>query len=194
MDLDETSFDLDNVEIEDDVAVHDDLVREDHVGVDFEVSLDSLPPPPVDEEKKKEFERKRDEILSGVPEEVKSKFGEIYFSSFGKIVGPALIMSPYMVEPGPLRDQWLSMYHNVSNCRMYCCFYVAFFFRKLNNPLFPNVICISTVQKCWKGIEYDTPDILVRIFRRPSYCILIPKDVSTHPLRGRDEKDRKETE
>lgn len=127
MDLDETSFDLDNVEIEDDVAVHNELVCEDHVGVDVEVSMDSLPPPPVDEEKKKEFERKRDEILSGVPEEVKSKFGEIYFSSFGKIVGPVLIMSPYMVEPGPLRDQWLSMYHNVSNCQDILWFLCGFF-------------------------------------------------------------------
>ncbi len=118
MDLDETSFDLDNVDIEeDDVAVHNELVGEDPVGLDVEVGIDSLPFPAIDEEKKKEFERKRDEILSGVPEHVKSKFGEIYFSSFGKMVGPVLIMSPYMVEPGPLRDQWLSMYRNVSNVR-----------------------------------------------------------------------------
>ena len=124
MDLDETSFNLDNVDIgEDDVGVHNELVAEDHVGLDVEVGMDSLPFPPIDEEKKKEFEKKRDEILSGVPEHVKSKFGEICFSSFGKIVGPVLIMSPYMVEPGPLRDQWLSMYRNVSNIRDWriCC-------------------------------------------------------------------------
>lgn len=127
MDLDETSFDLDNVDIEeDDVAVHNELVCEDHVGVDVEVGMDSLSPPPIDEKKKKEFERKRDEILSGVPEEVKSKFGEICFASFGKLVGPALIMSPYMVEPGPLRDQWLDMYQNVSHIEctvLLCCIF-----------------------------------------------------------------------
>ena len=97
MDLDETSFNLESVDIvEDDVAVHNHLICEDQVGVEVsvEVGMASLHPPPIDEEKKKEFERNRDQILSGVPEEVKSKFGEIYFSSFGKTVGPVLIMNP----------------------------------------------------------------------------------------------------
>ena len=115
-DLDEKSFNLESVDIvdDDDVAgVHNELTCEDRVGV--EVSLGSLHPTPIDAEKKKEFERTRDEILSAVPDEVKSKFGGIYFSSFGKMVGPVLVLNPYKVEPGPLRNQWITMFHNVSS-------------------------------------------------------------------------------
>ena len=124
VDLDARSFNLDSVEIEDDgVDVQNDLICEDRVGVDVNVEvnidahrshIDNLSLPRVDEQKKKEFERRRDEILSCVPEEVKARFGEIYFSTFGKFVGPVLIMNPYKVAPGLLRDQWLTMFHNVS--------------------------------------------------------------------------------
>jgi len=121
-DLDETSFNLESVEmVEDDVDVHNELISDDRVGVDVnvEVGIDSnsgninhLPLPIIDEEKKKAFESRRDEVLSRVPEEVKSRFGEIYFSNFGKFVGPVLVMNPYKVEPGPLREQWLTMFRN----------------------------------------------------------------------------------
>ena len=120
VDLDERSFNLDSVDIVDDdvVGVHNELICEDRVGVDVKVEVNvdgnNIPPPPIDKEKKKEFDRQRDEILSCVPEEVKSRFGEIYFSTFGKFVGPVLILNPYKVEPGPLRNQWLSMFRNVS--------------------------------------------------------------------------------
>ncbi len=114
-DLDETSFNLDDIG-DDDI----DVLHEDRVEVAVEVNMDSLPPPPIDEEKKKEFERKRDEILSCVPEEVKARFGQIYFSSFGKFVGPVLIMNPYKVEPGPLRNQWITMFRNVSTSKGVC--------------------------------------------------------------------------
>ena len=129
VDLDERSFNLESVEIvDDDVAVHNELLCENRVGVDVPVDV-NVPVdisnvndprvPPVDEEKKKEFERERDEILSCVPEEVQNKFGEIFFSTFGKFVGPVLIMDPYKVEPGPLRDHWLTMFHSVSLAQ--CC-------------------------------------------------------------------------
>ena len=118
VDLDERSFNLDSVEMEDDdVAVHNALISEDRVGVDvnLEVDTNNLPPASVVDEKKKEkFERERDEILSGVPAEVKARFGGMYFATFGKLVGPVLVMNPYSVEPGPLRDQWITMFHNVS--------------------------------------------------------------------------------
>jgi hypothetical protein len=117
VDLDERSFNLESVEIEDDdVDVHNELICEDRVGVDVNLEVNNnLPPPPaVDEEKKKKFERQRDEILSCVPAEVKARFGEMYFATFGKFIGPVLILNPYSVEPGPLRDQWIAMFRNVS--------------------------------------------------------------------------------
>lgn len=122
VDLDARSFNLESVEIvDDDVDVSNELICEDRVGVDVNVEVnidgdrndvDVAPLPHIDEEKKRDFERRRDEILSCVPAEVKARFGEIYFSTFGKFVGPVLIMNPYKVEPGPLRDQWLTMFRN----------------------------------------------------------------------------------
>mmetsp|Transcript_27818 Transcript_27818/g.65392 ORF Transcript_27818/g.65392 Transcript_27818/m.65392 type:complete len:844 (+) Transcript_27818:118-2649(+) len=121
VDLDARSFNLDSVEIvEDDVDVQNELICEDRVGVDVNVDVNAdgdgshadKISVPIDEKKKKKFDRQRDEILSRVPEEVKARFGEIYFSTFGKFVGPVLIMNPYKVAPGLLRDQWLAMFHN----------------------------------------------------------------------------------
>ena len=114
VDLDETSFNLDNVDMIDDevVDVHD------HVGVDVDVGTEHELPEreaEIDEEKKKAFEKKREEILSAVPQSVKERFGKIYFSTFGKFIGPVLIMNPYKVDPkGALRKQWMGMFHNVS--------------------------------------------------------------------------------
>ena len=114
-DWDEMSFKLESVDemVDDmkDVHVHNELI----VNVDIDnSSVGGGISPPIDKEKKKKFERKRDEILSCVPAEVKARFGEIYFATFGKFVGPVLIMNPYHVEPGPLRDHWFTMFRNVS--------------------------------------------------------------------------------
>ena len=68
----------------------------------------------VDNKKKKEFERKRAEILSCVPDGTKARFGEIHFCKFGGYTGPVLVMDPYRVEPGPLRNSWITMYQTVS--------------------------------------------------------------------------------
>jgi hypothetical protein len=149
-DLDETSFNLESVEmVEDDVDVHNELVSDDRVGVDVnvEVGIDSnssnnhLPLPTIDEEKKKQFESRRDEILSCVPEEVKSRFGEIYFSNFGKFVGPVLVMNPYKVEPGPLREQWMTMFRNVSTIEhnVMLCVY-----SEVNQRFLPVILTLSS--------------------------------------------------
>jgi len=123
VDLDATSFNLENVDIIDEVDVHSKLICDDRVGVDVNVDVNAANDVSngkesvlveIDEEKKKAFEKRRDKILRGVPEEVKARFGKIYFSTFGKFVGPVLIMNPFNVEPGLLRDQWIHMFHNVS--------------------------------------------------------------------------------
>jgi len=121
VDLDATSFNLENVDIIDEVDVHSKLICDDRVGVDVNVDVNAANDVSngkesvlveIDEEKKKAFEKRRDKILRGVPEEVKARFGKIYFSTFGKFVGPVLIMNPFNVEPGLLRDQWIHMFHN----------------------------------------------------------------------------------
>jgi hypothetical protein len=62
---------------------------------------------------KKEFEEERDRILNSLPESYKSLFGQIGFVKWGKVEYPALILNPYYIPPGPVRNQWISMYKKV---------------------------------------------------------------------------------
>ena len=68
----------------------------------------------VDPVQKEIFEQQREEIMALVPESVKGRFGEIAYAAFGKYFGPVLILDPYHVSPGQVRDQWFKMFHNVS--------------------------------------------------------------------------------
>lgn len=52
--------------------------------------------------------------LRDVPSTVKNKFGKIYFSKLGKFMFPCLVVDPYSVEPGSVRDKWLDMFEKVS--------------------------------------------------------------------------------
>jgi hypothetical protein len=40
-------------------------------------------------------------------------FGQIGFVKWGKGDHPVLILNPYYIPPGPVRDQWISMYKKV---------------------------------------------------------------------------------
>jgi hypothetical protein len=63
--------------------------------------------------RKADFEQGRDEILDQVPEKVKARFGQICFSKWGKEFLPLLVLNPYDVPPGVVRDQWLTMKEKV---------------------------------------------------------------------------------
>lgn len=67
------------------------------------------------EDRRKGFEKARDLILEEVPVDVKDRFGKIYFGKWGKQVLPCLVMNPYSVPPGGVRDLWLEMYEKVCN-------------------------------------------------------------------------------
>ena len=109
-DLDEISFNMDSVDDMVGEIEGNDLTCENEASVSGVVN----DPYPVDEKIKKEFERNREDIISRVPGKAKERFGEICFGSFAKFTGPVLVMSPYSVAPGPLRDNWLEMFKNVS--------------------------------------------------------------------------------
>ncbi|KAG7361462.1 hypothetical protein IV203_036563 [Nitzschia inconspicua] len=64
----------------------------------------------VDQRQKEIFEQEREEIMATVPKAVKKRFGEILFATFGSYIGPVLILNPYHVSPGPVREQWFKMY------------------------------------------------------------------------------------
>ena len=62
---------------------------------------------------KEEFEKTKKEVLDSLPDEVKSKFGQQYFSKWAKSHLPCLVLSPYSVPPGSVRDMWFDMYEKV---------------------------------------------------------------------------------
>lgn len=62
---------------------------------------------------KQQFEQERDAILQCLPSEYKAMFGEVVFSKWKKSWLPCLVLSPYMVPPGPIRDQWMGMFNKV---------------------------------------------------------------------------------
>jgi hypothetical protein len=71
------------------------------------------------EEAREMFVRERDEILSQIPEDVKERFRECGFATWGKVVYPIIELGPYDVPPGDLRDQWFAMFENVSRALVY---------------------------------------------------------------------------
>jgi hypothetical protein len=64
-------------------------------------------------ERKADWEATRDVVLDEVLDKVKQKYGQICFSKWGKEILPVLVMSPFDVPPGPVREMWFDMYEKV---------------------------------------------------------------------------------
>jgi len=60
---------------------------------------------------KVDFEEKKNAILSALPDEYKAMFGQIGFEKSNYAV---LILSPFDVPPGPVRDSWEEAFEKVS--------------------------------------------------------------------------------
>jgi len=91
---------------EDIYSDEDDILASDDD--DMEMNINSM----SRQEAKEQFEREKEEILSDVPEETKARFRQCGFATWGKVVYPMIELGPYDVPPGPLRDQWFSMFDN----------------------------------------------------------------------------------
>jgi len=63
-------------------------------------------------EAKKRFESEKQQILEKIPEKIKKDFRKIGFTKWGKQMLPVIELSPFDVEPGGVRDQWISMFEN----------------------------------------------------------------------------------
>jgi hypothetical protein len=85
-----------------------------------EIIHDDKPPRSSIERKRRLFEETKEAILAEVPDDAKARFGQIYFTKWGKQVLPVLVMNPYSVPPGAARRDWLNMFDNVRNLRL--CF------------------------------------------------------------------------
>lgn len=62
---------------------------------------------------KVEFEEFRDTCLSKIPKPYKQMFGQIGFTKLYNAVMPCLILNPFHVPPGVVRQMWLDMFKKV---------------------------------------------------------------------------------
>jgi hypothetical protein len=60
------------------------------------------------------FEKKRDEVLSQIPQHIKAVFGQAVLAGWSGKAYPALVLNPFDVPPSPAREQWKAMFQNVS--------------------------------------------------------------------------------
>jgi hypothetical protein len=88
----------------------------------------SIPTELDDEEKKKLlekakalFEKEKKELLERIPNDVKKDFRSVCFTKWTSGFLPSMQLGPFDVRPGEVRDQWMSMFHNVS-FSTYACF------------------------------------------------------------------------
>ena len=62
---------------------------------------------------KREFEAYKAGILKSTPADYKIMFGQIGFTKWNKILIPVLILNPFHVPPGNVRQKWLDMHQKV---------------------------------------------------------------------------------
>jgi hypothetical protein len=68
----------------------------------------------IKEDAKKQFEFGRDSALASLPESFKRMFNRIGFTKRNNKYLPVIIMNPYSIPPGNVRNLWLSSYEEVS--------------------------------------------------------------------------------
>ena len=73
---------------------------------------------------KEDFDAYRDEVLSQIPKSIRKRFRQGGFSKWGKDWLPVIELGPFDVEPGPVRDMWMDMFHNVRF--LHCVLFVEF--------------------------------------------------------------------
>ena len=63
---------------------------------------------------RQEFERHRAEILSLLPDDFKSMFGQVGFGKYARGYNPALILHPFDLVPPQVRTRWIDTVRKVS--------------------------------------------------------------------------------
>ena len=95
-------------ELEDDVSKYDESDEDVQV-------REIIPDSPLLQEAMRLFEAEKKKVMDKIPDYIKNDFRQIGFTKWGKQMLPVIQLGPYDVEPGPVRDQWLKMFHNVSS-------------------------------------------------------------------------------
>jgi len=65
------------------------------------------------EDARQEFENKKTEVLASLPAKAKDLFGQVGFAKFGKQTYGVLVLSPFDVPPGQVREGWYEVYDKV---------------------------------------------------------------------------------
>ena len=60
--------------------------------------------------RKEKFEQRKQDILDQMPDQVKERFGHVYFGKWGKSFLPCLVMNPFHIEPGNVRNTFYDMF------------------------------------------------------------------------------------
>jgi hypothetical protein len=63
---------------------------------------------------KADHEALKRRVFASLTDKYKNTFNEIGYAKWGKEELPALVVSPFDVPPGVVRDQWMQAYDNVS--------------------------------------------------------------------------------
>ena len=63
--------------------------------------------------KKERFEKERYEILKELPGSLKDRFGQIFFAKWSGTTLPVLVLNPFSVAPGQVRNMWHVMFEKV---------------------------------------------------------------------------------
>ncbi len=75
---------------------------------------------------KEEFENYRDDVIGQIPKSIRKRFRQGGFSKWGKDWLPVIELGPFDVEPGPVREMWMDMFHNVSIVLCYIQLFMSF--------------------------------------------------------------------
>jgi hypothetical protein len=67
------------------------------------------------EDTRVQFEQQQKRIIAACPDYIKEMFGKVCFAKFGKAWYPVLVLYPYHVPPGAVRNAWLEMFERVSD-------------------------------------------------------------------------------
>ena len=65
------------------------------------------------EETRKQFIKIKARVLSMTPQHLKDMFGQVCFARFGKAWWLVLVLVPYDVPPGSVRNQWTEQFERV---------------------------------------------------------------------------------
>jgi hypothetical protein len=67
------------------------------------------------EETREQFHKIKAKVLSMTPQHLKDMFGQVCFARFGKAWWLVLVLVPYNVPPGSVRNQWTEQFERVRN-------------------------------------------------------------------------------